>query len=325
MVMAALATVLYLLVYTNLGFLLDISLLFSIVPVVGIAIALSVLHRSGRDTDELLLLLNQLTLLVVALALVSSAWAVLGDRPIVVVGRLLPLFIATVALYAYHGALTERSTPLAAPLERAARLLAGPALLPSLCFALVSTACIVVTLGYLGVHSEAWRDSGIPLRVLERGIIPPLTIALFLWALLLLLHKSILNRYLRVNVLPELPPIALACERELLWRKSDESFLLPRYLVWAIPILGFIGTVLGISLAADGIRRLVSAERGISELSNELGQAIAPLGIAFDTTLIALSLSVVLMLVLTLAQRGEENLVGQISDRLERAADESSG
>ena len=322
--MAAVALGLYLLVYANLGFLFDAPLLYAVLPVLGIAAALFALQRAGRAVSELLLLLNQLTLLVVAVALVGSAWAVLGDSAPVVVGRLLPLFIATVALYAYHGLLAERAAPPVAPLAHAARLLSGPALLPTLCFALITTACLVVVLGYLGTHSDAWRDSGIPLRVLERGIIPPLTIALFLWALLLLLHKSVLSRQLRLQVLPEFPQTASAGERQLLWRKSEESFLLPRYLVWAIPILGFIGTVLGISLAADGIRRLVSSERGISELSDELGQAIAPLGIAFDTTLIALSLSVVLMLVLTLAQRAEEDLVGQLSDRLEGAADESS-
>ncbi len=323
--MAALALALYLLVYANLSFLLDAPPLYALLPVAGIALAVFLLGRAGRNIDELLLMLNQLSLLVVALALVASAWAVLDGRNPVVVGRLLPLFIATVALYAYHGFLDERSAPQDAPLARAARLLAGPSLLPTFCFALVATACLVVALDYLGSYSSAWRDSGIPSRVLNRGIIPPLTIALFLWALLLLMYKSILSRYLRSNVLPALPRSALEHERQLLWRKSEESFLLPRYLVWAIPILGFIGTVLGISLAADGIRLLVSSERGISELSDELGQAIAPLGIAFDTTLVALSLSVVLMLVLTLAQRNEEGLVGDISDRLQGVADEPHG
>ena len=98
----------------------------------------------------------------------------------------------------------------------------------------------------------------------------------------------------------------------LLWRRYEESYLLPRYISWAVPILGFIGTVLGISLAADGIRRIIGSDTGISGLSSDLSGAIAPLGIAFDTTLIALSLSVVLTLFLSLVQRDEERILAAI-------------
>ena len=92
----------------------------------------------------------------------------------------------------------------------------------------------------------------------------------------------------------------------LLWQRYEESYLLPRYISWAVPVLGFIGTVLGISLAADGIRRIIGSDTGLSGLSGDLSGAIAPLGIAFDTTLIALSLSVALTLFLSLVQRSEE-------------------
>ena len=75
---------------------------------------------------------------------------------------------------------------------------------------------------------------------------------------------------------------------QYLRRLYEESYLLPRYLGWAVPILGFIGTVFGISEAAEGIRGIISSDFGLSTLSSELSRAIAPLGIAFDTTLIAL-------------------------------------
>ena len=84
---------------------------------------------------------------------------------------------------------------------------------------------------------------------------------------------------------------------------------MPRYINWAIPILGFIGTVLGISLAAEGIQRIIGKHQGLTQLSNDLGQAITPLGIAFDTTLVALSLSVILTLVQTMLQRWEDHLL----------------
>ena len=81
---------------------------------------------------------------------------------------------------------------------------------------------------------------------------------------------------------------------EMMWRKSANFYIVPRYLNGALPILGFIGTVLGTSLAADGIQNIIGSGRGLANLSGELGKAIAPLGFAFDTTLIALSPSVVL-------------------------------
>ncbi len=56
-----------------------------------------------------------------------------------------------------------------------------------------------------------------------------------------------------------------------------------RFLLWSIPSLGFIGTVLGISQA------LTIAN------SNDMEKITSTLGVAFDTTLVSLVLSIVLM------------------------------
>ena len=56
-----------------------------------------------------------------------------------------------------------------------------------------------------------------------------------------------------------------------------------RFLLWSIPSLGFIGTVLGIS------QSLMIAN------SNDMEKITATLGVAFDTTLISLVLSIILM------------------------------
>lgn len=63
--------------------------------------------------------------------------------------------------------------------------------------------------------------------------------------------------------------------------ESDQSII--RYLVWVIPSLGFIGTVIGISMA------LAIANSGDMDA---ITQALA---VAFDTTLVALVLSIVIM------------------------------
>lgn len=64
-----------------------------------------------------------------------------------------------------------------------------------------------------------------------------------------------------------------------------------RYLTWAIPTIGFLGTVVGISGALIAMEPLFSVETVTSE-------AVAPvmhqLGMAFNTTIVALVLSAVL-------------------------------
>jgi len=63
--------------------------------------------------------------------------------------------------------------------------------------------------------------------------------------------------------------------------ESDQSNI--RYLTWVIPSIGFVGTVLGISQA------LMIADSGDMKLIT------ATLGVAFDTTLVSLILSIIVM------------------------------
>ena len=63
--------------------------------------------------------------------------------------------------------------------------------------------------------------------------------------------------------------------------EGDQSGI--RYLTWVIPSIGFVGTVIGISQA------LIVANSG------DMDKITSLLGVAFDTTLIALVLSIVIM------------------------------
>ena len=88
------------------------------------------------------------------------------------------------------------------------------------------------------------------------------------------------------------------------------SFALPRFMVWTIPILGFIGTVLGISkgIASFSTAMLgVAAEDMSSALKDSLPAVTENLATAFDTTFLALVLSIPLMLLLTRVEKSEEN------------------
>ena len=81
------------------------------------------------------------------------------------------------------------------------------------------------------------------------------------------------------------------------------------FIVWAIPTLGFIGTVVGIGTALLATVDLQSGDI-IMRLQAESRVAVE-IGVAFDTTLIALALSFVLMFALHLLQHLEECMLSE--------------
>jgi MotA/TolQ/ExbB proton channel family len=76
------------------------------------------------------------------------------------------------------------------------------------------------------------------------------------------------------------------------------------YLAWAIPALGFLGTVRGLS---GGLS--MAGKVGGTELQEFIDQATRHLTVAFDCTLVALVLSLALMFLVHSVQRDEEALV----------------
>lgn len=100
---------------------------------------------------------------------------------------------------------------------------------------------------------------------------------------------------------------------------SDSSYALSRVLIWAIPILGFIGTVMGLGDAVSGFSSFLSGAADLSSIKGAISDVTAGLGVAFDTTLLALVLSVFVMFPLSAVQRREENLFVEIDNYLEDA------
>ena len=87
----------------------------------------------------------------------------------------------------------------------------------------------------------------------------------------------------------------------------DSSFSMIKYLAWSIPSIGFIGTVFGIS---NGLSHVDQAAAG------DLSSVTAALGTAFDTTLVSLFLSIILMFRIHTIQQKEENFIIMIQDYL---------
>ena len=96
--------------------------------------------------------------------------------------------------------------------------------------------------------------------------------------------------------------------------RSHASYGLLRIIIWAIPILGFLGTVIGITMAIASLNP--------QALEDSLPTVTGGLGVAFDTTALALGLSMVLMFVQFFVDRIETRLLAAVDAR---AADELAG
>ncbi len=89
-------------------------------------------------------------------------------------------------------------------------------------------------------------------------------------------------------------------------------FTLTRYILYLLPVIGFIGTVEGISRALMNISMVLPMVKNLDGFLTNLTSVTAALQIAFDSTLLALFLSAALMLVQTLVLRRSEAVLARI-------------
>jgi biopolymer transport protein ExbB/TolQ len=98
---------------------------------------------------------------------------------------------------------------------------------------------------------------------------------------------------------------------------STSTYALSSVLIWAIPIMGFIGTVMGLGNAVGGFSSFLAGAADLGSIKGAIGDVTKGLGVAFDTTLLALVLSVLAMFPLSSVKRREEILYGEIDNYLE--------
>jgi hypothetical protein len=96
--------------------------------------------------------------------------------------------------------------------------------------------------------------------------------------------------------------------------KISGSYTLVKVFLWAIPIMGFIGTVLGISTAIAGLAGGMTGTAEMSALMDQLTDVTVGLGVAFDTTLVALCMSIVLSFPASGMQKAEEDLLTEVDE-----------
>ncbi|MCL4191090.1 MAG: MotA/TolQ/ExbB proton channel family protein [Thermoguttaceae bacterium] len=94
----------------------------------------------------------------------------------------------------------------------------------------------------------------------------------------------------------------------------ETSYALVQGFVWAIPVLGFIGTVLGLSAAISAFTGVLGSASDMSAISGALRLVTAGLSTAFETTLVALVAALTIQLILTVLKKAEEEFLDECSE-----------
>lgn len=92
------------------------------------------------------------------------------------------------------------------------------------------------------------------------------------------------------------------------------SYTMTKVFIWAIPILGFIGTVIGISAAVGGFSGSLDDTNDVAKLKESLNGVTGGLATAFDTTLVALVMSLLVKFPTSSLQKQEEGFLNGIDE-----------
>jgi biopolymer transport protein ExbB/TolQ len=101
--------------------------------------------------------------------------------------------------------------------------------------------------------------------------------------------------------------------------ENDENHIASSYtlvngLVWAIPVLGFIGTVQGLSIAIGNFTKTLQSAADLAAIKANLQGVTSGLATAFETTLVALVCALIIQLYATFLQQQESDFMDQCSD-----------
>ena len=92
------------------------------------------------------------------------------------------------------------------------------------------------------------------------------------------------------------------------------SYTIVRVFIWSLPILGFIGTVMGVSAAVASLAGSLSDSGSMDAMKAALQDVFGGLGTAFDTTLLALIMSMLVKIPASALQKSEEDLITSVDE-----------
>lgn len=105
----------------------------------------------------------------------------------------------------------------------------------------------------------------------------------------------------------------MASQSDIDSNNVGSSYTPLRVLLWAIPTMGFIGTVLGISLAVASLAGALTGDDP-SALLASLREMFSGLGTAFNTTLVALVFSMIIKFPMSSLQKSEEGMLNWVDE-----------
>jgi biopolymer transport protein ExbB/TolQ len=98
----------------------------------------------------------------------------------------------------------------------------------------------------------------------------------------------------------------------------EGSYSLLKGLIWAIPVLGFIGTVLGLGQAIGEFSGVLADAQDLSQIKPALQRVTSGLSTAFDTTMLALTAALFMQMLLTFIRKAEEEMMDECKEYCQR-------
>lgn len=94
----------------------------------------------------------------------------------------------------------------------------------------------------------------------------------------------------------------------------ETSYSLLQGFVWAIPVLGFIGTVEGLSMAIGGFGTVLASANDFEQVKGALQGVTSGLSVAFETTMQGLVAALIIQLLITALKKSEEEFLDACSE-----------
>jgi biopolymer transport protein ExbB/TolQ/uncharacterized coiled-coil DUF342 family protein len=99
---------------------------------------------------------------------------------------------------------------------------------------------------------------------------------------------------------------------------SDSSFRRNRLFIWAMPLLGFVGTVFGVAAGISGFAAFLRQQNvTAAQITEQVGNITTGLAVAFMCTLLGLLTAGLAAFPSLLAERKEEEVLGEIDEFVE--------
>ena len=95
--------------------------------------------------------------------------------------------------------------------------------------------------------------------------------------------------------------------------RHENSYALIHSFVWAVPVLGFIGTAIGLSVAIGDFGSVLAGANDLSAIKESLGSVTSGLGTAFETTLVGLFLALFLQMLAAIQEDEESKFLNDCS------------